>query len=51
MIDDFFDEVISIHALRGEGDNFRPVFGTVIYAISIHALRGEGDPVRISGNA
>ena len=33
---------ISIHALRGEGDNGD--VGAVIYdGISIHALRGEGD--------
>ena len=33
---------ISIHALRGEGDNGKGgIFTTVV--ISIHALRGEGD--------
>ena len=40
--------VISIHALRGEGDNR---FGYMCFKyikISIHALRGEGDGVDIS---
>ena len=33
---------ISIHALRGEGDEFFVIdFDSI--AISIHALRGEGD--------
>ena len=36
---------ISIHALRGEGDDFLS-FDTVPDGISIHALRGEGDDVR-----
>ena len=36
--------IISIHALRGEGDYVRFIisFSTVI---SIHALRGEGDVI------
>ena len=35
-------EVISIHALRGEGD--QGAFGLAVKrGISIHALRGEGD--------
>ena len=34
--------VISIHALRGEGDLF-VVNLRILRAISIHALRGEGD--------
>ena len=34
--------VISIHALRGEGDGIRHRI-TDNAAISIHALRGEGD--------
>ena len=33
---------ISIHALRGEGDNL-PIFLNTFDGISIHALRGEGD--------
>ena len=36
-------QVISIHALRGEGDKNCPVILLAIRAISIHALRGEGD--------
>ena len=37
---------ISIHALRGEGDDF-DVAGTHVHLwISIHALRGEGDASR-----
>ena len=35
--------VISIHALRGEGDQACAVLGMSL-TISIHALRGEGDP-------
>ena len=35
--------VISIHALRGEGDAFLPLAPSSMYGISIHALRGEGD--------
>ena len=34
--------VISIHALRGEGDNFYG-YEEISEDISIHALRGEGD--------
>ena len=42
MIATHIMEVISIHALREEGDCFRtPLF--VAYSISIHALREEGD--------
>ena len=33
---------ISIHALRGEGDEMIKMFDELIN-ISIHALRGEGD--------
>ena len=33
---------ISIHALRGEGDNAR-ILRKYTQCISIHALRGEGD--------
>ena len=40
------DFVISIHALREEGDQIN-MTGTELYAqISIHALREEGDPLR-----
>ena len=35
--------LISIHALRGEGDHFHNCFGGTFACISIHALRGEGD--------
>ena len=34
--------MISIHALRGEGDLFASNLAWILY-ISIHALRGEGD--------
>ena len=34
--------LISIHALRGEGDRIRSYI-RCLYCISIHALRGEGD--------
>ena len=34
---------ISIHALRGEGDNLRYSSAISAKTISIHALRGEGD--------
>ena len=34
---------ISIHALRGEGDQTRSALSDVQRLISIHALRGEGD--------
>ena len=37
--------VISIHALRGEGDDNRCLAERVKMLISIHALRGEGDIV------
>ena len=36
--------VISIHALRGEGDVEQLGFSGAVTDISIHALRGEGDP-------
>ena len=35
---------ISIHALRGEGDDLKVRGAIVLDGISIHALRGEGDP-------
>ncbi len=34
--------IISIHALRGEGD-YTKAHGQRLSRISIHALRGEGD--------
>ncbi len=37
--------IISIHALRGEGDDFKPDTVYDFVYISIHALRGEGDKV------
>ena len=44
-----FVPLISIHALRGEGDVTRSRKTNKIKKISIHALRGEGDYVRLSG--
>ena len=35
--------IISIHALRGEGDTIQILYVSLLNAISIHALRGEGD--------
>ena len=35
--------LISIHALRGEGDIFFAGYDIILSGISIHALRGEGD--------
>ena len=37
------DRIISIHALRGEGDLIERISPAIIGKISIHALRGEGD--------
>ena len=34
---------ISIHSLRMEGDNIRPLIPTALQSISIHSLRMEGD--------
>ena len=34
---------ISIHALRGEGDEYDNYKSDISAKISIHALRGEGD--------
>ena len=34
---------ISIHSLRGEGDEIKSCQGVCIRSISIHSLRGEGD--------
>ena len=36
---------ISIHALRGEGDEEQTMIRCIDSRISIHALRGEGDVV------
>ena len=36
-------QIISIHALRGEGDTLSAVDYVTRIMISIHALRGEGD--------
>ena len=36
--------MISIHALRGEGDGIKGSITQALGGISIHALRGEGDP-------
>ena len=38
-----FSTAISIHALRGEGDDKFNKCSAVKTDISIHALRGEGD--------
>ena len=38
--------LISIHALRGEGDIHHGAGGGIDLVISIHALRGEGDKNR-----
>ena len=38
--------VISIHALRGEGDLTARGIRNGLFLISIHALRGEGDVVK-----
>ena len=40
--------MISIHALREEGDGWQRLDGFVI-GISIHALREEGDPAALQG--
>ena len=41
-----FDDVVSIHAFRGEGDKFQAVAGDSL-TVSIHAFRGEGDGMSI----
>ena len=41
-------ESISIHALRGEGDQRRSCTGWFRQNISIHALRGEGDAIALA---
>ena len=40
-----FRHIISIHALRGEGDEDIDKMSPAEINISIHALRGEGDAV------
>ena len=39
--------IISIHALREEGDRGVPTLHPTNIVISIHALREEGDPLTI----
>ena len=39
----FAQTIISIHALREEGDPLLLFLGAVVQQISIHALREEGD--------
>ena len=43
-----FIGLISIHALRGEGDQTYFCESFSIHFISIHALRGEGDKLAIN---
>ena len=43
MLYRFLTSVISIHALRGEGDTKSNTIEIQSIEISIHALRGEGD--------
>ena len=43
MVSWFTSKVISIHALRVEGDRPKPAHGDRVLGISIHALRVEGD--------
>ena len=40
---DYKKRLISIHALRGEGDQIEGALKKLRDNISIHALRGEGD--------
>ena len=47
FIKDVGAELISIHALRGEGDILRACLNVSFVVISIHALRGEGDVANI----
>ena len=42
---------ISIHALRGEGDNQKNNAQLMQQIISIHALRGEGDKKAFASSA
>ena len=43
--------IISIHALRGEGDHSVVAISTMWVKISIHALRGEGDLHKRNGSS
>ena len=43
--------IISIHALREEGDHIQPGLAGDFCVISIHALREEGDPNCIEHHA
>ena len=42
------DEIVSIHAFRGEGDSAAPHLRRAL-PVSIHAFRGEGDDYRPIG--
>ena len=44
MLDKIYHALISIHALREEGDSDIIRDSIIAYCISIHALREEGDP-------
>ena len=46
-LDEKFELLISIHALRVEGDERHHIFGGALRNISIHALRVEGDPASL----
>ena len=45
-VQETFCQIISIHALRGEGDVIKYCHKSPLIKISIHALRGEGDGTR-----
>ena len=45
MMCDVIQAPISIHTLRGEGDNYLYRFLLHKNKISIHTLRGEGDDI------
>ena len=47
MTDERADYIISIHALRVEGDVSAASCVMVCLLISIHALRVEGDPIQL----
>ena len=46
MVSGYVEPLISIHALREEGDRSAPADRRADVPISIHALREEGDRVR-----
>ena len=48
---DIQQEIISIHALREEGDVYAIIYGFSQDGISIHALREEGDTKTVSRSA